>query len=143
VFEIRGGIHTDTTFTEIVPGTEEVYGPFEDYDHAVNVWRGKMGTNIDICEHRLFVVPVGKDDCERCLGERGGVPGNENIVDGVVLCDYCTADELFGSDQIIAPDPTGEISVCDKCGAEYPSAPLGTIHKCGRCSGGYCQRRVN
>lgn len=58
MFEIRGGIHTDTTFTKIVPGTEEHYGPFESYRHAVNVWRGKMGANIDICEHRLFVNKV-------------------------------------------------------------------------------------
>jgi hypothetical protein len=31
--------------------------------------------------------------CEDCGGERG-VPGNENIVDGRVLCDYCHADHL-------------------------------------------------
>lgn len=30
------------------------------------------------------------------------------------------------------------ISACNKCGAQYPSAPAGTVHKCGRCSGGYC-----
>ena len=25
---------------------------------------------------------------------------------------------------------------CNKCGAEYEAAPLGTVHKCGKCSGG-------
>lgn len=35
-----------------------------------------------------------RDGCERCHGERGGVPGNENVVNGVVLCDYCHADDL-------------------------------------------------
>jgi DNA-directed RNA polymerase subunit RPC12/RpoP len=25
---------------------------------------------------------------------------------------------------------------CNKCGTEYEAAPLGTIHKCGKCSGG-------
>lgn len=25
---------------------------------------------------------------------------------------------------------------CNKCGAEYEAAPVGTIHKCGKCSGG-------
>ena len=29
------------------------------------------------------------DDCEICRGMRGGVPGNENIVGGRVVCDYC------------------------------------------------------
>lgn len=38
-----------------------------------------------------------KDACQICHGERGGVPGNENIVDGIVMCDYCHADTL--------PDP--------------------------------------
>lgn len=30
-----------------------------------------------------------RDNCEACRGQRGGVPGNENRVDGRVLCDYC------------------------------------------------------
>lgn len=32
------------------------------------------------------------DNCQVCKGERGGVRGNENVIDGIVLCDYCTAD---------------------------------------------------
>ena len=31
------------------------------------------------------------DDCEVCGGTSGGVKGNENIIDGVVMCDYCSA----------------------------------------------------
>lgn len=31
------------------------------------------------------------DNCQRCHGISGGVPGNENIIDGEVLCDYCHA----------------------------------------------------
>jgi hypothetical protein len=34
------------------------------------------------------------DGCEICHGAKGGVPGNENIVDGKVMCDYCHADTL-------------------------------------------------
>lgn len=30
------------------------------------------------------------------------------------------------------------ISACNKCGEQYPSAPAGHIHKCGKCSGGIC-----
>lgn len=29
------------------------------------------------------------DNCQICLGSRGGVRGNENRVDGLVVCDYC------------------------------------------------------
>lgn len=35
-----------------------------------------------------------RDNCEVCGGERGGVKGNENVIDGVVTCDYCTADDM-------------------------------------------------
>ena len=31
------------------------------------------------------------DGCKMCLGAKGGVPGNENIIGGVVVCDYCTS----------------------------------------------------
>ena len=30
--------------------------------------------------------------CQLCMGLRGGAPGNENIVDGVLMCDYCHID---------------------------------------------------
>jgi hypothetical protein len=33
-----------------------------------------------------------RDKCQVCNGEKGGVPGNENIVDGVIMCDYCDAE---------------------------------------------------
>ncbi|AXQ68451.1 hypothetical protein HOT99_gp166 [Caulobacter phage CcrBL10] len=35
---------------------------------------------------------VQRDGCEVCNGARGGVPGNENVVDGKVVCDYCHVD---------------------------------------------------
>lgn len=30
------------------------------------------------------------DDCQVCLGARGGVKGNENRIDGLVVCDHCS-----------------------------------------------------
>ena len=33
------------------------------------------------------------DNCETCDGTRG-VPGNENRVDGLVVCDYCHVDMI-------------------------------------------------
>lgn len=32
------------------------------------------------------------DNCQLCHGAKGGVRGNENIVDGIVMCDYCTVE---------------------------------------------------
>lgn len=55
MFIVTGGVFTDTNFTEIVEGTQEVYGPFDTYEQAVSVWRGRMGWNVDTCEHRLFI----------------------------------------------------------------------------------------
>lgn len=37
---------------------------------------------------------LGKDACTVCHGANGGVPGNENIVNGVLMCDYCTAADM-------------------------------------------------
>ena len=34
---------------------------------------------------------IAKNKCELCLGAKGGTPGNENIIGGHVVCDYCTS----------------------------------------------------
>lgn len=31
------------------------------------------------------------DNCKVCKGTNGGVRGNENIIDNIVMCDYCHA----------------------------------------------------
>jgi hypothetical protein len=35
-----------------------------------------------------------RDKCQICCGKRGGVRGNENIVEGFIMCDYCHVDYL-------------------------------------------------
>lgn len=42
----------------------------------------------------LSPAEVGSDNCQICNGKRGGVFGNENIEDGVVICDYCHSDRM-------------------------------------------------
>lgn len=32
------------------------------------------------------------DNCFVCRGQKGGVRGNENVVRGILMCDYCTID---------------------------------------------------
>ncbi len=54
-YMVNGGIFTDTTFTDIVPGTAEVYGPFDTYQEAYDAWSAGTWKNVDICEHRLFI----------------------------------------------------------------------------------------
>lgn len=34
------------------------------------------------------------DNCEVCHGKQGGVKGNENVMDGKVMCDFCTFELL-------------------------------------------------
>jgi hypothetical protein len=41
-----------------------------------------------------FDPPANGDDCVRCQGRNGGVPGNENMLDGEPVCDYCTAVDI-------------------------------------------------
>lgn len=36
------------------------------------------------------------DDCQICHGEEGGVQGNENLINGVRVCDYCHSRMLSG-----------------------------------------------
>ncbi len=57
-FIVEGGVFTSTDFVEIEPGTEEKYGPFDDYKLAKAAWiSGVFNSKIDICCHRLFIRP--------------------------------------------------------------------------------------
>lgn len=42
------------------------------------------------------------DNCRICGGYRGGLRGNENVIEGLVVCDYCTARR--------PAMPTGQVS---------------------------------
>lgn len=33
--------------------------------------------------------PQKPDNCQICRGEKGGVKGNENVINGQIVCDYC------------------------------------------------------
>jgi hypothetical protein len=50
--------------------------------------------------------PVGGDRCQIAGCCRKGVPGNENVIDGKIVCDYCHA----------APAPhAGEAEIVERC----------------------------
>ena len=40
-------------------------------------------------ETALVATRAVRDNCEICQGKRGGVPGNENRVNGHTMCDCC------------------------------------------------------
>jgi hypothetical protein len=67
------------------------------------------------CEHQR---PHGVDACATCGGARGGVPGNENMVDGKPMCDYCHADA--GVPGVYFQDPEGRIPA-------VPAQPIGGV----------------
>lgn len=60
MYIVYGGVYKDTTFEELDYTTEEEYGPFNTYEEALAVWRGKTGWKVDICTHRLFILDFSK-----------------------------------------------------------------------------------
>ena len=42
-------------------------------------------------ENVAYPLYADRDNCELCFGTKGGVRGNENIINGQVICDYCHA----------------------------------------------------
>jgi len=58
MFKVEGGVYTNTSFQDLVPGTQEVYGPFDSYEEAYKTWSGKARANIDVCCHRLVIKEV-------------------------------------------------------------------------------------
>lgn len=55
MFTVEGGVYTDTDFRNIVPGTQEAYGPFDNYEEAYKTWSGRARAQIDVCCHRLVI----------------------------------------------------------------------------------------
>ena len=39
--------------------------------------------------------------CQICRGTRSSVPGNSNIINGIVVCDYCHADMMRGRPLVV------------------------------------------
>jgi hypothetical protein len=62
---------------------------------ALNRWPAqiarKTGTPIETVREMLYKA-MHANQCRFCKGARGGVPGNENIVYGMTICDYCHSD---------------------------------------------------
>lgn len=59
MYSVQGGIYTNTDFSEVIPGTEEIYGPFETMEEAREYWSARARANIDDCHHRLTIKVSG------------------------------------------------------------------------------------
>jgi hypothetical protein len=66
----------------------------EQGDHGSHTWCEDSVGDGDIIEEAEYVrVDASQpQECEICDGAKGGVPGNENIIGGKVVCDYCHAE---------------------------------------------------
>ncbi len=49
---------------------------------------------LETCYPGMIINVKEVDACQVCGGTSGGVPGNENIEDGKVMCDYCSAKRM-------------------------------------------------
>ncbi len=56
IWVVWGGIFTDTNFTVLEPGSEELHGPYHDEATANRAWQDHMRRKVDIATHRLFVM---------------------------------------------------------------------------------------
>jgi hypothetical protein len=69
----------------------EFHGPdgFKTWkDAAVDERIRRVKAEVALAARGAFEV---RDGCKLCLGSKGGVPGNENVIGGVVVCDYCSS----------------------------------------------------
>jgi hypothetical protein len=56
IWILWGGVFTDTSFTTLEPGTEQLLGPYPDEATAERAWKDEMRRKVDIATHRLFVM---------------------------------------------------------------------------------------
>jgi len=53
---VRGGVYTGTDFTTLAPGQKHIdLGPFDTYEEALAVWRGKSMEHIDDAYARFYI----------------------------------------------------------------------------------------
>ncbi len=56
---VIGGEFRDTGFTELVAGTERVFGPYPDREQALRAWRNLATETRSMCLARFMVVHEG------------------------------------------------------------------------------------
>ncbi len=69
----------------------KAFGFPDAYPGGINRWiQDKLAENKQLKKTLYYELPDKyPDNCEICKGANCGVRGNENIINGVVMCDYC------------------------------------------------------
>jgi len=60
-------------------------------EQRIAAWRAKRPAVAEPAHVAKEAQGAARDGCELCGGKRGGVPGNENLIGGKRVCDYCHA----------------------------------------------------
>lgn len=66
MFWVVGGEYKDTRFQDAISGTEEWFGPFTNYDDAVEEWAKHAWQSVDHCTVRYrieFIDPESPPPC--------------------------------------------------------------------------------
>lgn len=58
-FWVIGGEYTDTRFSQLIDGTEKLFGPFQEQSEARAVWDRIAGETRSICTARYTIVQEG------------------------------------------------------------------------------------
>ncbi|WP_028466491.1 MULTISPECIES: DUF4170 domain-containing protein [Nisaea] len=58
-FWVIGGEYTDTRFSQLIDGTEKMFGPFGDQSEARQVWDRIASETRSICTARFTIVQEG------------------------------------------------------------------------------------
>lgn len=115
---------------------------FYDLPAAVTPWQGEAYVEVESALEELesgisqLAIPLGPDDCEECKGARGGVKGNENIVDGRKLCDWCSVDASRRA-RGETEEHKSLFNRREGCTGQIVSAAGGGV-KCTECPGWFC-----
>jgi hypothetical protein len=56
IWVVWRGVFTDADFQILVPGNEDLHGPFHDEEAANRLWWDETRRKVDIATHRLFVM---------------------------------------------------------------------------------------
>ncbi len=88
------------------PAFWESGGDWTDDPHVADGWKLEVEAGVRSGITPLYTYPHDVDACATCGGKRGGVPGNENLVDGKLMCDYCHGDLIRTHGVPAAQPPT-------------------------------------
>lgn len=139
---LRGLVGAQAQARRLCEIASQARSRFYDLPSAVTPWQGEAYVVVESALEELesgisqLAIPLGPDDCEACKGARGGVKGNENIVDGRKLCDWCSVDATRRA-RGETEEHKSLFNRREGCTGQIVSAAGGGV-KCTECPGWFC-----